>query len=82
MIYVSHFTTLHYVNIQQIDNHQILNIPIVTAGVVTRTQWGEVVVIVHLYTYTEPGNTIYTWTQMEMYHNDANNKSLKVYGGK
>jgi hypothetical protein len=38
-----------YVDIRDIDNHEITSIPIVTAGAVARTQRGNIVVIMHQY---------------------------------
>jgi hypothetical protein len=35
------------VDVQGIDNHQIVDIPIVTAGAVVKTQSGEVIIILH-----------------------------------
>jgi hypothetical protein len=35
------------VNVQGIDNHQIVDIPIVTAGAIVKTQRGEVIIFLH-----------------------------------
>jgi hypothetical protein len=40
------------VDVQGIDNHQIVDIPIVTAGAVVKTQRGEVIIVMHQYAYT------------------------------
>jgi hypothetical protein len=37
------------VDVQGIDNHQIVDIPIVMAGAVVKTQRGEVIIIMHQY---------------------------------
>ena len=58
----------------------MVNISIVDAGAVTRTHHGEVIHIMYQYVYIGTGKTIYSCVQMEMYHNDVNNKSLKVPG--
>ena len=75
-------TTSRTVDVQGIDNHQITDIPIVTAGGVTRTQRREVIIILHQYAYVHGGKTIHSCDQMEMFQNDDNDKSLKVPGRK
>jgi hypothetical protein len=48
------------VDVQGIDNHQIVDIPVVTAGAVMKTQRGEAIIIMHQYTYTGKGKTIHS----------------------
>ncbi len=69
------------VDVRGIDNHQITNIPIVTAGGVIKTQHGPAITILHQYAYTRQGKTIHSSGQLEWYKNDVNNKSIKVAGG-
>ena len=69
------------VNVRGIDDHQITDIPIVTAGGVAQTQKGEVIVILHQYAFTGKGETIHSAAQLEWYKNDVNDKSIKVEGG-
>jgi len=69
------------VDVQGIDNHQIVDIPIVTAGAVVKTQRGEVIIILHQYAYTGKGKTIHSSGQMEWHKQLVDDKSLKV-GGK
>ncbi len=69
------------VNVRGIDNHQITNIPIVTAGGVVKTQHGPAIAILHQYAYTGQGKTIHSSGQLEWYKNDINDKSVKVAGG-
>jgi len=64
-----------------IDNHQITNIPIVTAERVVTTQNGPVIAILYQYAYTGQGKTIHSSGQLEWYKNDMNDKSIKVAGG-
>jgi hypothetical protein len=47
--------TLRRVDIQGIDNHQIQNIPIVTAGGVVHSQHGPVIAILNQYAYVGRG---------------------------
>ena len=69
------------VDVQGIDNHQIVNIPIVTAGAVIKTQRGEVIAIMHQYAYTGKGKTIHSSGQLEWYKQLVDDRSIKV-GGK
>jgi len=69
------------VDVCGIDNHQITNIPIVTAGGVVPTQYGPIIAILHQYAYTGQGKTIHSSGQLEWYKNDVNDKSIKVAGG-
>jgi hypothetical protein len=69
------------VDVQGIDNHQIVDIPIVTAGAVVKTQRGEVVLILHQYAYTGKGKTIHSSGQLEWYKQQVDDRSIKV-GGK
>jgi hypothetical protein len=68
------------VDVQGIDNHQIVDIPIVTAGAVVNTQRGEVIIIMHQYAWTKKGKTIHSSGQLEMYKQDVDDKSRKVSG--
>jgi hypothetical protein len=69
------------VDVQGIDNHQIVDIPIVTAGAVVKSQCGEVIIVMHQYTYTGKGKTIHSSGQLEWYKQEVDDKSIKV-GGK
>jgi len=69
------------VDVRGIDYHQIVDIPIVTAGGAFKTQHGPAIVILHQYAYTGQGKTIHSSAQLEWYKNDVNDKSMKVAGG-
>jgi hypothetical protein len=69
------------VDVQGIDNHQIVDIPIVTAGAVVSTQRGDVIIIMHRYAWTMKGKTIHSSGQLEWYKQDVDDKSRRV-GGK
>ena len=75
------FKTLRNVDIQGIDNHQIQNIPIVTAGGVVQSQRGPVIAILNQYAYVGRGRSIHLSGQLEWYKNEVNDRSIKV-GGK
>ena len=53
------------VDIQGIDNHQLNNVPIVTAAVVTKSQRGDVIVILNQYAYMGKGTSIHSSPQIE-----------------
>ena len=69
------------VDIQGIDNHRMIDIPIVTAGGIVNTQKGEVINILHQYAYTGKGKTIHSSRQTEAFKQLVYDKSVKV-GGK
>ena len=60
----------------------MVDIQIVTAGAVIRTQRGDVILIMNQYEYVESGRTIHSCAQMEMFQSDVNDKSLKTPVGK
>ena len=69
------------VDVQGIDNHQIVDIPVVTAGAVVNTQKGEVIAIMHQYAYTGKGKSIHSCGQLEAHKQVVHDKSMKI-GGK
>ena len=70
-----------HVDVQGIDNHRMNDIPIVTAGGVTKTQRGEVILILNQYAYLGKGTSIQSSPQIEAYNNKVDDKSIKL-GGK
>src|SRR5687767_8429187 len=68
-------------NVQGIDSHQIVDIPIFTAGAVIPTQRDEVISIFHQYAYTGKSKSIHSSLQFEWFKHDLNDKSIKVSGG-
>jgi hypothetical protein len=73
--------THRQVDVQGIDNHQIVDIPIATVGAVVKTQHGDVIAIMHQYAYTGKGKTIYSSGQLKWFRQDVNDRSMKVKGG-
>ena len=67
---------------QGIDSHQIINIPVVSAGAVVKTHRGNVILIFHQYTHVLNSKTIHSSAQLEMFGNSVDEKSLLVPGGK
>ena len=70
-----------HVDVQGIDNHIMDNIPIVTAGGVTKTQRGEVILILNQYAFFGKGTSIHSSPQIEAYNNKVDDRAIKV-GGK
>lgn len=68
------------VNVQGIDNHQINNIPLVTAGGVVQMQKGEAIAVVHQYAYTGKGKSIHSSGQLEWFKQKVDDRSRKVGG--
>ena len=69
------------VNIMGIDNHQLLDVPLVTVGGVSNSQKGPVILIFHQYAHYAKGKSIHSPVQLEAYHNEVNDKSAKLPGG-
>ena len=69
------------VDVQGIDNHQVVDVPIVTAGAIISTQHGRVILILNQYAYIGNGKTIHSSGKMEIFGNEVNDKSMKVPGG-
>ena len=69
------------VYVQGIDNHQLENIPIVTAAGFTKSQRGDIIVILHQYAYVGKGTSIHSSPQIESYKNIVDDRAIKA-GGK
>jgi hypothetical protein len=69
------------VDVQGIDNHQIVDIPIVIAGGVINTQRGPAIAILNQYAYIGKGKTIHSSGQLEWFGQDVNERSIKVANG-
>jgi hypothetical protein len=68
------------VNITGIDNHQMVKIPIVTAGAYMTSNKGPVIGIFHQYGWVKSGRSIHSSPQLEHYKNDVNERSMRVGG--
>jgi hypothetical protein len=70
------------VDVHGFKNHEITSIPIVTAGAVARSQRGDVILILHQYTYhPQQGGSIHSSCRLESFANDVNGKSIQILGG-
>ena len=79
--YVQVVEKLHlHVDVQGIDNHKMNDIPIVTAAGVTKTQRGEVILILDQYAYVGKGTSIHSSPQIEAYSNKVDDRAIKVGG--
>jgi hypothetical protein len=64
------------VDMQVIDNHQIADIPIVTAGAVVKTQRGEGIIILLQYACTGKEKPIHSSGQLEWYKQEVDDRSI------
>ena len=69
-------------DVSGLDNHEMTNLHIVTAGGVVSTQRGEAILIMHQYAHIPNGKTIHSCIQVEHFGNDVDDKSLKLSKGK
>ena len=61
-----------------IDNHTVRNLRIVTVGAVAKSNWGEVIIILHQQASMPDGKTILSCGQMEHYKVKVNDKSPAI----
>ena len=69
------------VNVMGIDNHQITSIPLASVGGISTSQHGPVILIFHQYAHYGKGKSIHSPIQMEFFHNQVNDRSIKTGGG-
>ena len=69
------------VDVSGIDDHQMDDLSVVTAGGVTRTTDGKVIVIMNQYAGVPGGKTIHSSIQLEHFENLVNDKPSKVNKG-
>jgi hypothetical protein len=74
-------TTDREADVSGIDNHQMTNLRIVTAGGVVSTQHGEVVLVMHQYAHVPQGKTIHSAIQLESFGHGVDDRSLKLKQG-
>lgn len=66
------------VDITGIDDHQVCNIQLYSAGFVTETQLGPTIIIVHNAAAVEQGNTILSGVQMQAHGCDVDDTPIKA----
>ena len=74
-------TTDRRVDISGIDNHQMTNLKIVTAGGVVPTQRGEVIGIFHQYASVPQGRSIHSSVQLESFGIKVDDRSKVLNAG-
>jgi hypothetical protein len=74
-------TTDRHVDISGIDNHQMTNLKIVTAGGVVPTQRGEVIGIFHQYASVPQGRSIHSSVQLESFGIKVDDRSKVLNAG-
>ena len=68
------------INVEGIDNHILADHPIITAGGVTNSNCGPIILILHKYALTGKGTTIHSSPQIEWNKVGMDDKSVKVGG--
>ena len=68
------------VDIEGIDKHRLLKIPLCTVGGVAKTQLGEVILVMHQYANTGKGPTIHSAGQIKHFGNEVDDRSKIVNG--
>ena len=63
------------INVEGIDNHQLTDIPLVTAAGVITTQKGPVIVIMNQYAHINQGNTIHSSGKFEAFGTIVHDKA-------
>ncbi len=69
------------VHIQGLDQHQVNNVPLVTAGGVVQTQHGPAIAIMHNSAHTGKGHTILSAIQLEEFGCEVDDRCIR-FGGK
>ena len=70
--------TYRKINIQDIDNHEVTGLDVVTAATPLNTSQGKVIGILNEYTYLGKGSSIHSSGQLEWFKTNADEKSVKV----
>ena len=68
------------VDIYGIDNHQVRDLNIVTAGGVVTTQWGPTITIFHQMAHSPLGRTIISSLQLEHFKYKVDERSIHAQG--
>ena len=70
------------VDVAGIDDHEMNDLPVVSAGGVIMTQRGPIIGIFHQYAYLPSGKTIHSCIQLESYGIKVDDRSVKLKQGK
>ena len=74
------YRTYRKINIQDIDNHEVTGLDVVTAATLLNTSQGKVIGIFNEYTYLGKGSSIQSSCQLEWFKTNADENSVKVGG--
>ena len=74
------YKTDRQVDVQGIDNHQLTNIPIVTAAGVVESQHGPIVLIMNQYAHLSNGKTIHSSAQLEAHGITVDDRAISNGG--
>ncbi len=69
-------------NVNDINDHTMPSLLIVTCAGLVNTSIGKAIVIMHKYAYAQNGSTIHSSIQLEHTGHSVNNQSVIVRGGK
>ena len=72
--------TQRKINIQDIDNHEVTGLDVVTAATLLNTSQGKVIGIFNEYAYLGKGSSIHSSGQLEWFKTNVDEKSVKVGG--
>ena len=72
--------TYRKINIQDIDNHEVTGLDVVTAATLLNTPQGKVIGIFNEYAYLWKGSSIHSSGQLECFTINVDDKSVKVGG--
>ncbi|MCA1807650.1 MAG: hypothetical protein LC687_07375, partial [Actinobacteria bacterium] len=73
-------STGNHIDLSGIDDHTVRQLPLVHAGGVTRSQKGDVIIIVNQAAHMPEGRTILSTGQLEHYKIKVDERSMKVTG--
>ena len=74
-------TTQCAVNVEEVSDHQVTDLKIVTAGGIVQTQHGLVITIFHQYDHLGTGKTIHLSIQLNSFGLEVDEKPIWVLGG-
>ena len=61
----------------RIENHEMISVPLVTAGILVLTIPGEVIIIMHKHSCHGKNKTIHSSPEIEYYKNIVDDRSIK-----
>ena len=68
-------------DVQVIDNHQIVNVPIFTADTIIRTHNDKAILSINQYAHIKNSKTVHLCGQTEVFKKEVNEKLFEIPGG-